>query len=384
MKIMYVINSFGAGGAERHLFELVKFMLNGGHSVTVVALTKKTSGGASNMKDDFVSLGVEVIFLDFDGGDWLGEFGRWINLYKTVKRCQPQIIHTHLVRADFSVSIIKRALPDFVWICTAHDAYIKKVYSGYWVFYLLAMQWRLADHIISVSGHARKWVSKTVRQPENKSSIIYHGVDVTMEDSRVPKEIGPNNEIVIGCLARYEPRKGIATLVKAMVIILQKFPRARLVVAGSNPHGYSGELRRLARKLHIEHAVDIGEFCDTPHAFMREIDIFAFASVSEGFGIVLLEAMAAGLPIVASDIYPLNYIVKQKETGLLASPNDDIGFSAAILELISNNKLMAQMGQAGRKRCSEYFSKKKMLTLTDNLYRDLINSAATGYSSKVK
>ena len=227
-------------------------------------------------------------------------------------------------------------------------------------------------------------MSKTVRQPENKSSIIYHGVDATMEGSRAPREIGWNNEILIGCLARYEPRKGIATLIKAMVTVRQKFPRARLVVAGSNPHGYAEELCELAKKLHLEHAVDIGEFCDTPHAFMREIDIFAFASVSEGFGIVLLEAMAAELPIVASDIYPLNYIVKQKETGLLASPNDDIGFSAAILELISNSKLAAQMGQAGRKRCSEYFSKKKMLTLTDNLYHDLINSAATGYSSKVK
>lgn len=144
---------------------------------------------------------------------------------------------------------------------------------------LLAWQWRLADHIIAVSGHARKWVSKTIRQPENKSSIIYHGVDVAMEGSRAREEIGPNNEIVIGCLARYEPRKGIATLIKAMVIVLQKFPRARLVVAGSNPHGYAEELCELAKKLHIEHAVDIGEFCDTPHAFMREIDIFAFASV---------------------------------------------------------------------------------------------------------
>ena len=76
MKIMYVINAFGAGGAERHLFELAKFMLSGGHSVTVVALTKKTSGGASDMKDDFVSLGAEVIFLDFDGRDCFGEFGQ--------------------------------------------------------------------------------------------------------------------------------------------------------------------------------------------------------------------------------------------------------------------------------------------------------------------
>lgn len=384
MKIMYVINSLHAGGAERHLVELTRYMVSSGHSVTIVALTKKTRGGAIDMKDDFVSLGAEVMFLDVGVGDWLGEFGRWINLYKAVKRCQPQIIHTHLVRADLSVSIIKRLLPDFVWICTAHDAYIKKVYSGYWIFYLLAWQWRLADHIIAVSGHARKWVSKTVRQPENKSSIVYHGVDVTMEGSRAPREIGWNNEILIGCLARYEPRKGIATLIKAMVIVRQKFPRARLVVAGSNPYGYSGELRDLAKKLHIEHAVDLGEFCDTPHAFMRKIDIFAFASSSEGFGIVLLEAMAAELPIVASDIYPLNYIVKQNETGLLASPDDDVGFAVAILELISNSKLAAQMGQSGRKRCSEYFSKKKMLTLTDNLYHDLINYAATGYSSKVK
>jgi L-malate glycosyltransferase len=384
MKIMYVINAFGAGGAERHLFELAKFMVSGGHSVTVVALTKKTSGGASDMKDDFVSLGAEVIFLDFDGRDCFGEFGRWFNLYKAVKRHQPQIIHTHLVRADFSVSIIKRAFPDVIWVCTAHDAYIKKVYSGYWIFYLLAWQWRLADHIIAVSGHARAWVSKTIRQPEANSSVIYHGVDAVMEHSRVRNEVGSKNEILIGCLARYEPRKGIATLIKAMVIVCQKYPRARLVVAGSDPHGYAEDLRGLARKHHIEHAVDIRGFCDNPSAFMRKIDIFAFASVSEGFGIVLLEAMACELPIVTSDIYPLNHIVQQRETGLLVDSKDHNEFSAAILELISNNKLAAQMGQAGRKRCSEYFSKEKMLTQTFNLYHGLINSSATGYSSGVK
>lgn len=369
MKIMYVINSFGAGGAERHLLALVGHIVRAGHSVMVVALTVKVAGGAKNIEDDFRSAGARIAILDCAGVACLRDAGRWFGLRKLAKAWAPDILHSHLPRADFAASFVKRILPDTIWISTVHDAYIKGVYSGYWVFRWLGWNWRLADHIVAVSGHARRWVLDVLRLPVVKTSIIYHGIARLPAYIKVRSEISdPDQPFLIGCLARFEPRKGIATLIKAMVTVCAKHPRARLVIAGSDPTGYANEMCRLANALQVGHAVRIQGFCDDPLDFLRRLDVFAFASVSEGFGIVLLEAMAVGLPVVASDTYPLNYIVSNGQTGILANSAEPETFAAALIDLLENLEMAYRMGEAGRRRCLEEFSEEKMMSSTESLY----------------
>ncbi|NDC61927.1 MAG: hypothetical protein EBZ60_07960, partial [Betaproteobacteria bacterium] len=145
-------------GAERHLLALVGLMVRAGHSVMVVALTGTGMGGAKNIEDDFRSVGARIAILDRTGVGWLRDAGRWFGLLRLAKAWAPDILHSHLPKADFAASLVKRILPGTIWISTVHDAYIKGVYSGYWVFRWLGWNWRLADHIIAVSGHARRWV----------------------------------------------------------------------------------------------------------------------------------------------------------------------------------------------------------------------------------
>ena len=384
MKIMYVVNSFGAGGAERHLLVLVGHMVSAGHSVLVVALTGVVSGGAKSIADDFVSAGAQIAILDYSGARWLRDLGRWYALRKTAIAWAPDIIHSHLPRADLAASFVKRALPNTVWISTIHDAYIKGVYAGYWVFRWLGWNWRLADHILTVSGHARRWVMDELRIPDAKTSIVYHGIASPPIGSQ-PHNRSANRGVrplLVGCLSRFEQRKGIATLIKAMVSVCAKYPTARLVIAGSDPTGYANRMRKLAEGLRVGHAVDIQGFCDPPYNFLRQLDVFAFASSSEGFGIVLLEAMATGLPIVASNIYPLNYIVVDGTTGILANPADPEAFSSAICDLLGNPEMAGRMGEAGKTRCSVHFSEKQMMGSITTLYEDLTGLANAGLMAK--
>jgi len=342
MRIMYVINSFGAGGAERHLLALVGHMVRSGHSVLVVALTGAVSGGAKNIVEDFITAGMQTAVLDQDGVGWLRDAGRWLALRKLAKDWNPDIVHSHLPRADLAASFVKRILPDTIWICTVHDAYIKGVYSGHWVFGWLGWNWRLADHIIAVSGHAQRWVHERLWMPEGKTSVIYHGIAELPANLQARSPISDRHSFLIGCLARFEPRKGIATLVKAMVSVREQHPGARLVIAGSDPTGYASEMRHLADTLQLGDAVDIQEFCDAPFDFLRGLDAFAFASVSEGFGIVLL-----------------------------ANPTEPEAFAAALIDLLENPALAQRMGEAGRRRCLQKFSEAKMLNSTENLYHHL-------------
>ena len=130
-------------------------------------------------------------------------------------------------------------------------------------------------------------------------------------------------------------------------------------VTGSDPNNYAQEMMRLADKLGVGHVVDIQGFCDTPIDFLRRLDVYAFASISEGFGIVLLEAMAEGLPIVASNIYPINHIIIDDETGILVSPTKPDEFAVAIMRLINDQTMKDRIGVAGMKRCRNEFTEQK-------------------------
>jgi len=134
----------------------------------------------------------------------------------------------------------------------------------------------------------------------------------------------------------------------------------RLVIAGSDVWGYRATLQRLVGDLGLDGVVELCGFqSDTP-SFLKGLDVFAFASRSEGFGQVLIEAMAAGKPVVASRISPLTEIVVEGETGLLAEPDDPEAFARAILWLLTHPEEARRMGTRGRVRAQEFFSAGRM------------------------
>ena len=366
MRLVYLINSLGAGGAERHLLNLTRDMVRRGYSVWVVVLKKEVRGGASFMDREFIAAGAEVVFLQTFA---LGDFGRWLSLIGLLRRLPPDIIHSHLPRADLAASVAKIALPALRWVSTIHDAYTKDKYSGHWVFPLVGWNWRRADQLVAVSKTVQDWCVDALSVPSNKTRVIYHGVPVS-GISATPS-IRPNPHPVVGCLARFEKRKGLETLVKAMTEVTKQFPDAQLWLAGSDPTGFSSVIENLIRSLKLENTVKVLGFCSTPLEFLRDLDIFAFASSSEGFGIVLLEAMSVKRPIVASDIYPINHIVQHDNSGLLVNTGDHLAFAGAIIELLGKPQRRREMGESGYRRCIEEFSLERSLNKVHDLYLEL-------------
>lgn len=367
IKILYVINSLGSGGAERHLLLLAGEMVRRGYSVCVAVLRNAPSGGAKNLEDEFRQAGSEVVYLKKYG---LWDIGRWLSLIKLVGRLRPEIIHSHLPRADLSAAVVKRVHPKIAWISTVHDSYKKGTYSGYWIFPIIGWNWRKADRFVAVSHTVKDWIVQTLRIEPEKITVVYHGIDVSMQRF---EEKADNREPRVGCLARFEQRKGLQVLVQAMPKICEKFPQAKLLLAGSDPKGYSNEIKEIVEKLGLENNVEVMGFCSTPFEFLNSLDVFASASFTEGFGIVLLEAMSMKCPIVASDIYPLNYIVQNGVTGILAESGNCTVFADAIVELLENPQKRRAMGEAGYKRCMEEFSLSVSLGKLNSLYEQCLN-----------
>lgn len=366
MKIVYVINSLGAGGAERHLLNLVRDMVLRGYSAWVVVLERKIRGGANSLEQDFIDAGVKVFYLNSYA---MGDSGRWISSVRLMKKIRPDIIHSHLPRSDLLASIVKAILPDIKWITTIHDAYAKDKYTGYWIFPILRWNWRRIDYALAVSKHVQEWGIGVLDIPRNKIRVIYHGVSLYEVPDSLQKAI--DEPLKIGCLARFEKRKGIETLVEAMVEVKKTFPNAQLMLAGNDPTGYSYVIKALARSLDVENNVKILGFCITPLKFLHDLDVFAFASSSEGFGIVLIEAMSVGCPVVASDIYPINHIVQDGISGLLAEPGNHHLFARALTELLSDADKRLSIGEAGYQRCINEFSLEKSMNRVHDLYIEL-------------
>jgi Glycosyltransferase len=147
--------------------------------------------------------------------------------------------------------------------------------------------------------------------------VVYYGIEPERwisptKDLR--SEWGFFRKPVVGTIGRLEPRKGHDILIQAMPSIVQQFPQTILLIAGHDPWGYRQVLERMVAQLGMNDHVHFLGFQDDVLSFMHAIDVFAFASRSEGFGQVVIEAMAAGKPVVVSRIAPLTEIVVDGKT----------------------------------------------------------------------
>src|SRR5262249_11896597 len=158
---------------------------------------------------------------------------------------------------------------------------------------------------------------------------------------------------------RLEVGKGFDCLIQAMSVVRSHVPRALLMIAGHDPCGYGQTLQTLIHGLQLNDQVKLVGFLDDIPSFLHALDVFAFASRSEGFGQVVIEAMAAGRPIVASKIPSLTEIVVDRETGLLIEPDDSNAFARALVWLVTHLEEAKEMGRRGQKRVSKQFSAEK-------------------------
>ncbi|MCK4500041.1 glycosyltransferase family 4 protein, partial [Candidatus Babeliales bacterium] len=176
----------------------------------------------------------------------------------------------------------------------------------------------------------------------------------------------------IGTIGRYEKRKGHETLIRAMSYIVKEFPDAEWRIAGHDPRKYGKVLKKLIFELRLEKHVHLVGYITDTNKFLSELDIFAFASLKEGFGIVVLEAMAAAIAVVVSNISPLKEIICPGVSGLVAEPQCPEDFANMIISLLENPNYMHRIGAKGVKRVEAEFSTTKMLQRTFRYYNKIL------------
>jgi glycosyltransferase involved in cell wall biosynthesis len=232
------------------------------------------------------------------------------------------------------------------------------------------------DRIICVSdGECKEALA--VGLPEEKLVIIPNGIDPALwpvpspeQRKQIRRSYGvTDDEMVIGAMARLAPQKGIDLLLEAAEDILPDFPQARILIWGDGPQ--RKRLRGLARRLRLQRVTFLGN-TEHPWNAYAAMDIFCAPSRWEGGPYAVLEAMACGLPVVASEVAGHTDCVEDDVTGRLVTPELPGPIAGALRSLLVDSYHLRLLGQAGRRRLEKAFTLEHMVRSTEALYQEVL------------
>lgn len=227
---------------------------------------------------------------------------------------------------------------------------------------------RLPARLVVTSSEAAAAARRT-RYPRTPVVAVHPGIEAGRPEAGVRDAVRAEwgiapEALVVGTVGRLQRWKGQHLLLEAVALCAPAVPGARLVVVGGSPGGfdagYPRELRRLASRLGIADRVVFAGWRDDVARCLSAFDIFVLPSRDEPFGIVTVEAMAAGLPVVATDGGGTREIVADGVTGLLVPTGDASAMAGAILRLAGDRRRAGSLGRAGRARAEEAFTAERM------------------------
>lgn len=308
--VTHVITTIERGGAEKQLLILVEQQIAMGLEVSIVYLK-----GKPELEDDFRKLGVSNI-LDLSVKPLILQI---FYLNKFVSK--QSNVHAHLPRAElFSRLSLSR---DCNLVISRHNSepFFPKA-PAFISSWLSRFVTRKASHVIAISKAVSDFLLKNKEVIDfNKVSVIYYGR--ASDINSYPGSIQESK--VIGTVARLTEQKDYPTLMRAFKLFQNSRPDFRLQIVGIG--NLESELKLLARELGIEESIDwIGKVSD-PSEYMKNWNLFVLTSLYEGFGLVLLEAMSAGIPIVASDNSAIPEVLGEDFIGLAKTSNSHDFFS---------------------------------------------------------
>jgi sugar transferase (PEP-CTERM/EpsH1 system associated) len=232
---------------------------------------------------------------------------------------------------------------------------------------------RFLTHIVAVSPEVRQALLHEWQVPEDKVSVILNGIPfeshplARAERDARRRQLGfGHTDFLVGTMGFFRPVKDFPTLVQAMARVHANAPQARLVFIGDGPG--RADLEMLVRRMGLDHIVRfLGWRTDTA-AILPCLDVFSLCSLSEGISLALLEAMAAGVPVVATRVGGNPLVVQDGETGWLVPPRTADVTADAILALLRDPMTRCAMGRQGRDRAKKMFSVERMARDYERVY----------------
>ena len=288
-------------------------------------------------------------------------------LSRILKQLTPDVVHAHdphgVAMAGLALSMSTRLVKPPLVAARRVDFHLRGSSLSRW-------KYRQVDCFICASEAIRQMLIGD-GVPAGRTVTVHEGIDLEHVDAATPASLHeelwlPHHAPIVGNVAALVPHKGQRHLIEAARLVLPQVPDARFVIAGE------GELRpaleRQIKEHHLEKHVLLAGFRPDVLSLHKAFDIFVMSSVTEGLGTSLLDAMAAGKPVVATRAGGIPEVVVDGETGFLVPPRDHAAMATAIVKLLKDDGLRRRMGEAGRTRACTMFSAERMVKETLRVY----------------
>ena len=358
-RALHVAKVAGISGSENHLLLLLPALRERGFEVELVML-HEGEAGAADFASRLEASGVPVERIRLAHTASPRAFAR---LLRIVRARRPEILHTHLVHADFHGLVAGRLARVPVLVSTKHG------FNPFRERRLFAIAdrtvARLADVHIAISAGLARYLAEREGFDVSSFEIVHYGIEPGPAPPSLPA--APRLAVV----GRLIPIKGHGVLLRALAAARADVPGITLEIAGEG--ALDAELRATVAELGLDDSVSFLGHVSRVAGILERAEVVVVPSLGEGFGMVALEAMERGRPVIASAVGGLPEIVDDGHTGLLVPPSDVDALAAAIRELAGDAARTAAFGAAGRERALAGFSQERCTERTAELYRTALS-----------
>jgi glycosyltransferase involved in cell wall biosynthesis len=363
--VVHLVLSLDCGGLERVVLDLAGLGSELDQRVSIVCLEQ-----AGSLRSQAEARGVQVLSLGKRPGLRPLLVGRLKRLWRALA---PDVLHSHQIGALFYGGPAARAAAVPVVVHTEHGKHYAQRRRTRWLGRFAA---RAAGRFFCVSQDIATEVCSCRIAAANKVRVLANGIDTQRfvrkgDTAGLRRQLGiPAGAPVVGTVGRLTAIKRQDRLLRAFAHGVARLSGSHLVLVGDGP--LLADLQRLSFDLSIADRVHFVGQQAHPEQFLALMDVFALTSSSEGMPLAVLEAGAAGVPVVATRVGGLPEMIEEGVTGRLVDPDDERGLAAVLCELLENADRARHMGEAGRRRAQSLFDLRVMAGAYNAHYRELL------------
>jgi glycosyltransferase involved in cell wall biosynthesis len=367
MRIFFLSTSMGMGGADSQLLSAARVMAAQGHDIIIVSLTPLGPMGLQAR-----SVGIRTESLDMRRG--IPDPRGLVRLARLVRAWRPDVLHSHMLHANLMARALRLIAPIPALVSTIHSVH----QGGRLPLAAYRLTNGLVDHMTIVSQAAADRFIGDGIVPKDLLTVVPNGVD-TEQIRNVPAgsrealrgSLGLRDQFVWLAVGRFEIAKDYPNMLRAFARVRQQRPDAVLLLVGRG--SLQEETEALVRELDLGGTITfLGVRTDVP-LVMSAADAYVMSSAWEGMPMVLLEAAAAGLPIVATRVGGNHEVVLDGESGLLVPPRDNEALASAMVRLSGfSDSRRRSMGERGHDHIRARYGLERVAERWEEIYREVL------------
>ena len=352
--VLHAVSSGGLYGVERMLLNLLPELERQGCSIALLCL----DGPETEVGKAAQTLGISTVFVDCAGR--VAPRG-WVDLYRAIAAHPPRLVHAHGYKATILAGAAAMAC-GVPTVATYHSLAAKAGEQSRSLSWYLALETpflRRCRGVAAVSGQIAEEL-RARRVPDRRIRVIFNGIatpEAASNGRSGADQAKPFSPCILS-LSRLAPEKNIHLVIDAIAALRPEFPHIGLIVAGDGP--LLNELTLHASSLGVEESIRFVGFVEDVRPLYDSCDAFVLASRTEGMPIAVLEAMALGVPIVATKVGGIPLMLDDESEALLIEPNDPRCLYEALRRLIVDERVRTNLARSALKRFERDYTAERM------------------------